>query len=629
MDYFKNLLSLLKMERDEDRESYLKLTQTTSVTDRRSAGITWYPIAIRGSEIGLGDYLAVEVERTTNKDLSHQFKPGVPAVLFSNHDAGTDRVEGNISYVGGDRLRIALFTDELPDWTRNGKLGIELLFDNNSYDEMQNALKQASELMDKPEGKLIRVLTGKTEPSFSDIYEAPIEGLNASQYLAAHKALTAQDLTIVHGPPGTGKTTTIVQAIKRLIKQDGKQILVVAPSNTAVDLLSEKLANEGVNVLRIGNPSKVSEKLMSLTLDSKMAAHAYNKDIKQLKKQASGYKDMAHKYKRSFGKAERDQRKALFDEAHRIIKDVGKIEQFIINDVVSKAQVVAATLVGSNHYTVRNVRFNTVVIDEAGQALEPACWIPILKAQKLIMAGDHFQLPPTIKSIKAANGGLNTTLLEKCVMLHLGAVTLLDEQYRMNEAIMGFSSKEFYANRLKANNLVAKRLLFEGDLPMSFVDTAGCGFDEKSDGTSSVNPEEAVFLLKHLQQLADTIEARGLRFPSVAIISPYKGQIRILKELLDASALSPHFNSISVNTIDSFQGQERDVVYISMTRSNPDGVIGFLSDTRRMNVAMTRAKKKLVIIGDSATITRLPFYAEMMRYTEQVSGYQSAWDYII
>ncbi len=350
--------------------------------------------------------------------------------------------------------------------------------------------------------------------------------------------------------------------------------------------------------------------------------------LSSLKEQAAGYKDMAHKYKRSFGKAERDQRKALFDEAHRMIKDVGKIEQFIIDDLVSKAQIITATLVGSNHYTVRDVKFNTVVIDEAGQALEPACWIPILKAQKLVMAGDHFQLPPTIKSNKAANEGLSTTLLEKCAVLHPNAVVLLEEQYRMNEAIMGFSSSEFYGNRLKANTSVANRLLFEGDLPMSFVDTAGCGFDEKPDGTSSVNPEEAVFLLKHLQQLADTIEAKGLPFPSIAIISPYKSQIRILKELFDASALLPHADQISINTIDSFQGQERDVVYISMTRSNPDGIIGFLSDIRRMNVAMTRARKKLVIIGDSATITRLPFYADMMSYAEQIGGYQSAWDYM-
>ncbi len=629
MDYFKNLLHLLKTEREEDRNAYLKLTQSTSVTDRRAAGITWYPIAIRGNEPSRGDYITVELERTTHKDLSHQFRFGAPAVLFSNHNAGTDRVEGTIAYQGGDRLKITLFTDELPDWSRDGKLGVELLFDNNSYDEMQDALKQASSLSDKPEGKLIRVLTGKEEPTFSaEINQVTTGSLNTSQAASVQQILSANELAVVHGPPGTGKTTTIVQAIKKLIQQNEKQILVVAPSNTAVDLLSEKLAIEGLNVLRIGNPARVSEKLSALTLDSKMAVHGYMKDVKQLKKQAAGYKNMAHQYKRSFGKRERDQRKALFDEAHRIIKDVGKIEQFIIDDLVEKAQVITATLVGCNHHTVRDKRYHTVVIDEAGQALEPACWIPILKAEKVVMAGDHFQLPPTIKSDTAAKNGLITTLLEKTAILHPQAVTLLEEQYRMNEAIMGFSSTEFYGSRLKANAAVAGHLLFPGDMPMSFVDTAGCGFDENAEGTSTINPDEGAFVFKHLDTLAEKLKENNTDFPSVAIISPYKSQVRLLKELFEASPLFLYSKKISINTIDSFQGQERDVVYISMTRSNTGGTIGFLSDIRRMNVAMTRARKKLVIIGDSATITRLPFYADMVKYAEQSGGYQSAWEYI-
>ncbi|MDB5089276.1 MAG: helicase [Mucilaginibacter sp.] len=632
MPYFKKLLDLLKIERDVDRNAYLKLTETSSVADRRANGLTWYPIAIRGTEPSRGDYLSVEVERTTHQDVSHQFRFGASAVLFSNHDPKKDRLEGTVSYQGGNRLKITLFTEELPDWAHDGKLGVELLFDNNSYDEMQNAIKQASLLKEKPEGHLINILTGENAPSFADIKESPaLNGLNLSQRSAVQKILSAQDVAVVHGPPGTGKTTTLVQAIRALIAQNKEQILVVAPSNTAVDLLSEKLSNEGLNVLRIGNPARVSDKLMSLTLDSKMAEHSYVKDVKKLKKQASEYKNMAHKYKRSFGKAECDQRKALFDEAHKIMREVDKTEQFIIDDLVAKAQVITATLVGSNHYTVRNVKFGTVVIDEAGQALEPACWIPILKAQKVIMAGDHFQLAPTIKSNEAARGGLSTTLLEKCAALHPEAVTLLDEQYRMNETIMGFSSKEFYGNRLKANDAVAHQLLFPGDVPLTFVDTAGCGFDEKLEGTSSTNPEEAAFLIKHLTRLA-THKDTGYTFdifPTIAVISPYKEQIRILKELLLSSdILQPYADKISVNTIDSFQGQERDVVYISMVRSNTTGEIGFLSDIRRMNVAMTRARKKLVVIGDSSTLGNFPFYADFIAYAEGVNGYVSAWEYM-
>lgn len=639
MEYFKKLLELLKIEREEDRQSYLKLTESTSVSERRANGIAWYPIAIRGSEMGRGDYLTVEVERTTHQDVSHQLRFGMPAVLFSNHEPKKDRVEGTITHQSGNRLKITLRTEELPDWSRDGKLGIDLLFDDNSYDEMQNALKSASFLEESTgEGRLIRILTGEKEPTFKPeiaFYAAP--KLNESQQLAVSKILTANELAIVHGPPGTGKTTTLVEAIKALIKQDKKQILVVAPSNTAVDLLSEKLSDQGLNVLRVGNPARVSERLMALTLDSKMTGHASMKEIKNLKKQANEFKNMAHKYKRSFGKSERDQRKALFDEAHRIMKDVGKAEQYIIDDLVSKAQVITATLVGANHYTVRNLKFDTVVIDEAGQALEPACWIPILKSQKVVLAGDHCQLSPTIKSGEAAKKGLATTLLEKCVSLHPESVVLLEEQYRMNESIMGYSSGVFYEKKLKANASVAHHLLFENDVPLLFIDTAGCGFDEKLEGTSSTNPEEASFLFKHLQMLVGELENQPenrvdnnfvANFPTIAVISPYKQQINILKDqLLHAPVLKKYGEKVSVNTIDSFQGQERDIVYISMVRSNPEGEIGFLSDIRRMNVAMTRARKKLVVIGDSATLSVLPFYTEFISYAENLDAYKSAWEF--
>ncbi len=645
MDYFSTLADLLKIEREEDRQSYQELARSSSLTERRADGLAWYPVAIRDTELGRGDYLTVEVERTTHLDITHQLRSGAPAAFFSNHDAITDRLEGTISFVGGHRLRITLPTDELPEWARNGKLAINLLFDDNSYTEMFSALKNAAALVDRPaEGRLIRILTGQQTPTFHSTSpaEAPakagppavssnISQLNPSQLSAIEKIMTANDLAIIHGPPGTGKTTTLVNAIEALIRRDREQILVTAPSNTAVDLLSERLSGKGLDVLRIGNPARVSDSLQSLTLDSRLAEHSSAREIKKLKKKAAEFRDMAHKYKRSFGPAEREQRKALFDEARRLMKDVERMEQSLLDDLLSKAQVITATLVGAANPTIRNRRYASVVIDEAGQALEPACWIPILKAQRLILAGDHCQLPPTVKSAAAAQGGLTTTLLEKNTRLHPEAVVLLEQQYRMHNLIMGYSSRVFYEDRLRAHPTVAGYLLFEKDSPLSFIDTAGCGYEEQREGFGLSNPEEAAFLVKHVTLLVTELERyyAAPDFPSIAIISPYRLQVQLLEELIRHSpALQRYTHRITVNTIDSLQGQERDIVYIGMTRSNSDSRIGFLSEIRRMNVAMTRARKKLVVIGDSATLAQTPFYAGFIEYAESHEAYHSAWEFI-
>lgn len=633
MDYFKKQLELLQLEREEDKSAYQLLIASSSVSERRGAGMAWYPIAIRGSEMGRGDYLTVEVERTTHQDVTHQLRFGASAALFSNHDPKNDRLEGTITWQSGNRLKLTLRTDELPEWADNGKLGIDLLFDDNSYDEMQSAIKEAEVRKDKGnEGHLIKVLVGEKPATFHhELVTYNIPQLNASQQAAVEKIITANEVAIVHGPPGTGKTTTLVQAIKALWKLEHQPILVVAPSNTAVDLLSERLSAEGLNVLRVGNPARVSEHLMSLTLDARVGEHASMKEIRSLKKQANEFRDMAHKYKRNFGRAERDQRKALFTEARNIMKSVSDTEQYIIDDVIARAQVITATLVGANHYTVRNLQYKTVVIDEAGQALEPACWIPILKAKKVVLAGDHQQLPPTIKSHEAARRGLSNTLLEKVVALHPDAVVMLEEQYRMHATIMGYSATSFYNSQLRAHASVASQTLFTDDSPLAFIDTAGCGFEEKLDGTSTTNPEEAAFLFKHLGRLAVELDTHypADQFPSIAVISPYKQQVELLKEQLQhAPDLHKYGNRISVNTIDSFQGQERDIVYISMTRSNTENKIGFLSDIRRMNVAMTRARKKLVVVGDSGTLSQLPFYANFIAYAEQHHAYMSAWEFM-
>ena len=637
MEYFRQLQVLLDKEREEDRVVFEALTRHMRISEKRENGMTWFPIALRGSEPGRADYLTIEIERTSHQELQHQFRFGMSVAFFSNHDAENYRLEGIISYISGNRMKVALRVDELPDWSRDGKLGIDAIFDENSYKEMQQALKQASLLTEKvKEGRLVRILMGLEQPEYHHDPEiagilAKLGGsLNAFQLEAVEKILSARDIAVVHGPPGTGKTTTLVQAIKALARSENGQVLVVAPSNAAVDLISEKLSDEGLNVVRIGNPARVQEKLLRLTLDEKIATHNSSRDIKRLRKQASEYRDMAHTYKRSFGAAEREQRKALFTEARAIQQEIERLEEYISDDLLSKAEVITATLVGASHYTIRSRRFQTAVIDEAAQAIEPACWIPILKAQKLVMAGDHHQLPPTIKWVQPSNG-LNKTLMEKVVEIHSEAVVLLQKQYRMHATIAGFPSKAFYGNKLEADDSVASEILFTGDSPMLFIDTAGCGFEEIKEGNSISNPEEAAFLVKHLSLYVEDINLHYEKtsYPSIGIISPYRHQVEILKDQIASSdLLSPYSQRMTISTIDSFQGQERDIIYISLARSNAESVIGFLSEVRRMNVAMTRAKKKLVIVGDSATLSGFSFYSELIEYAEKNEAYVSAWEFI-
>lgn len=627
------LRELLLKEQQEDREQYRRLTERSPVAEKRANGLCWYPVAIRDTELTRGDYLAVELERTTHHDLPHQFRFGVPAALFSNHNASEHRLDGIVTHIAGNRLKITLRVNELPDWADDGKLGVDLLFDDNSYQEMFAALQTAANIAESGrESRLVEVLIGKRDPAFNkEIKQLRHSALNPWQQQAVSRILSMQDLAIVHGPPGTGKTTTIVEAVRQCVHQGSGQILVTAPSNAAVDLLTEKLSRAGMVVLRIGNPARVSESLMALTLDGKTATHPAMKEMRRLKKQANEFRNMAHKYKRNFGKAEREQRKALFDEAHKIYREVAKTEQYITDDLVSKAQVITSTLVGAAHFTIARQQFDLVVIDEAGQSLEPACWIPILKGKRVVLAGDPYQLPPTVKSNAGGRDGLMVSLLEKLIAVHPGSVTLLEEQYRMNRLIAGYPSEIFYQHRLKAHPSVEDHLVFPDDQPLMFVDTAGCGFEEKISGTAISNPEEAGLVIRLLAAyFAGLPQPVGIPpGPTVAVISPYRLQIEELNgQLQREPALIPYVSNMSINTIDSFQGQERDVVYISMTRSNADSRIGFLSDIRRMNVAMTRARKKLVVVGDGATLSQFPFYAGFIAYCERMNAYRSAWEFM-
>ncbi|WON94643.1 AAA domain-containing protein [Sphingobacterium sp. Lzh-3] len=634
MNYFDELITLLRQEHQFDRLQHENLLLKSSLNERRMQGVTWFPIQITDTELGRGDYLSVNLNRTNYYEVEHKFRFGMPVCLFSNHDPDRDRIEGIISSINRDGMRISFRVDELPEWSRRGKLGVDLLFDEYSYREMFNALEKGKELSrDAKQGSFVRRLIGEelipTE-SIAEFFEHP--NLNTGQNKAVQQLLEASTVALLHGPPGTGKTTTLVQAVKALLKQYNKQVLVVAPSNTAVDLLTERLDAAGIAVTRIGNPVKVSEHLQELTLDAKIDRHPANKDIKTLQKQVRTYTEMAQKYKRNFGKAEREQRKALFDEAHRIRKDVDKIQDFISADVLDKSQVITATLVGSNHEVIRNRSYETVIIDEAAQALEPACWIPILKAHRVILAGDHNQLPPTVKSSNVPHHGLSHTLFEKLVDHNPQLVSLLDVQYRMNEQIMQYPSTALYNGLLRADSTVAQWSLAVDTEPVLFIDTAGAGFEETESDGAIFNLGEAHFIKAHLNDHigAWTASLSLDESLSVGVIAPYRKQATLLKEVLDGEEVLRPFNDlIKIQTIDSFQGQEKDVIYISLTRSNAEQQIGFLSDVRRMNVAMTRAKKKLVVIGDSATIGSHPFYREFIAYTESIGHYHSVWEWDI
>ena len=636
MDYFESLRRLLNEEQTYDKQQHETLLFNSSLQERKAQGVTWFPIAITQSELGRGDYLTITVNKTNMQEEGHKFRFGMPVSLFSNHDASEDRVNGIIAYVGRDSMRISFRFDELPDWSRRGKLGVDLLFDENSYKEMHDALAQADkQRQDTIQGAFIRRLIGEAtlppqlEPIF---YSNP--ALNDSQNAAIQQVLSGNPLTILHGPPGTGKTTTLVQAVKALLKQDNKQLLLVAPSNTAVDLLTERLHQQGVAVVRIGNPVKIASQLQELTLDAKVEAHQANKEVKTLVKQARAYLDMAHKYKRSFGKAERDQRKALMDEARKIRKEVDKIQDYMVEDVLDKASVITATLVGANNYAVRNRQYETVIIDEAAQALEPACWIPILKAERVVLAGDHCQLPPTVKATAKAQEGLYITLFEKLVNSYPSAVSLLDVQYRMNRQIMQYPSLALYHGALQAASSVANWTLPQDEKPIIFIDTAGAGFEETLIDNGIYNAGEAFFLRQHVGQLLQDLDPlyadSDSPFPTVGIVAPYRRQSAFLKEAFAADdALKPYEKALQIHTIDSFQGQEKDIIYISLTRSNAQQQIGFLADIRRMNVAMTRAKKKLVIIGDSSTIGQHAFYKGLLDYVTALDAYHSVWEWDI
>ncbi len=631
IEELKNLEVLLKQEQNEDREEYNRKVLSVTVKDRVAQGICWSPVYIRRQYYGTAERLILEVENGGNKEIEHAFQSGSVVSFFgqsSFHSEGSNQAHGVINYIKKDILVITMNDDELPDWMTENRIGVQLMFDEGSYKEMFNALKRVRKAENSRLAELREILLGYQKPEFHQIKPLEIPGINSSQNSALNKIIQAKDIALIHGPPGTGKTTTLVEAIYQTLKKE-TQVLVCAQSNAAVDLLTEKLSDRGLATMRLGHPARVTEKLSHLTLDARIAEHESYREIKKLRKQAQEYRRMAQKYKRNFGRSEREQRKLLFQEAHNILNQADMLEHYITNDLMAKSQVITCTLVGSEHYLLKGMTFSTLFIDEAAQALEPACWIPIIKAERVIMAGDHCQLPPTIKSFQAGRAGLNETLFEK-IAKRLSVDTMLAVQYRMNEEIMNFSSQEFYKGNLEASTVNKAWKVHPEDRPVEFIDTAGCGFMEhvEKESRSTANRDEGNLLFLVLEEMETHYGIKVLKSSSIGIITPYKAQLHILRELFEEKPYYQELKeNISINTVDAFQGQERDIILISLVRSNDKGEIGFLKDTRRMNVAMTRARKKMVIVGDSATVGNFPFYSKFLDYIDKVNGHRSAFEF--
>jgi ATP-dependent RNA/DNA helicase IGHMBP2 len=531
IDRLKKIKELLLIEREEDYTQYREQFLRASIEERKKNGATWFPIQILSNELGYADYVHLEIERHNCLDMPHQFSAGKNVTLFSNKQSDeVQELTGTIKQSSKNKMKLIMHTDELPDWCYDGKLGVNIQFDDNSYIEMQKALDEVIGAKHNRVAELREIIEGNELPTFDKVDDGiVIPQLNFSQNRAVRHILSANDIAVVHGPPGTGKTTTIVQAI-RLVLQTEKQVLVCAPTNTAVDLLTEKLIEQGINVLRVGHPARVSEDLLKSTIDGQIQTHENYKDIKSLRRNAEEYFKMASKYKRAMGKDDYKQRTLYYTEARNCIKESRLLEDYIVNSLFEQAQVICCTPVTSNNKALVKKRFNTLFFDEASQALEAISWIPLLKCNRVIFSGDHFQLPPVVKSAKAKQEGLDKTMLDRCTKIDTIS-TLLNRQYRMHQHIMQFSNDYFYNNELEADATVKDTVLSLNEdidilhIPVELIDTAGCSFDEiqNPETLSLSNKGEADLVFKHLELLLQQYQYAGETTKlDIGIISPYK-----------------------------------------------------------------------------------------------------------
>ena len=608
-------LQLLQQEYEYEKEMFWDSAHKADVSRKVQQGICWYPVRIGASRYNSLNQLTVDVFRVEGEDVEHNFEYGRPVCFFRLKENGELvylDCPAAISYVQDNRMVIALSEAQmLAVLNREEGWGVQLYFDDTSYKMMFAALRKVMLANNDRTAYLRDVLLGNLPAGFRDLLPMRFPWLNASQENAVNRVLAAREVAIVHGPPGTGKTTTLVEAVFETLHREN-QVLVCAQSNTAVDWISEKLLDRGIPVLRIGNPTRVNDKMLAFTYERRFEAHEDYPELWSLRK---AIRELQSRI-RGNGAGKREQlRHQLPKLRHRALE----LEIRIHDDLFREARVIASTLVGAANRLLEHRRFSSLFIDEAAQALEAACWIAISKADRVILAGDHCQLPPTIKCLEALRGGLGDTLMEKVVRRKPETVSLLRMQYRMHEDIMAFPSHWFYHDRLLAAPEVRYRGILDYDNAITWIDTAALDFKEKNvaDGTGRINLGEAGLLIRHLRSYMERIGEKRILDEHIdfGIISPYRAQVRYLRQLLYKEPFFRPFRSLlTVHTVDGFQGQERDVVFVSLVRANEEGQIGFLRDLRRMNVAITRARMKLVILGDAVTLARHPFYKALYDY---------------
>ena len=674
--------TLLQLEYYTEKEAFRKLTEQMGMQRKVKRGDAWFPLQVGKSFYNSLNQTAIEVFRTSDQDIEHNFEFGRPVMFFMVKKMGKNENQGNtalqqpenasdanqkvqssnlkvqsikyfsftgtVSYVDGDRMVVTVPDSapllELQQST--DPIGVQLSFDETSYKLMFEALDRVMKAKNNRLAYLRDLFYSHQKAGRFSFEPMKFPWLNPTQERAVNEVLWAKDVAIVHGPPGTGKTTTLVEAINETLMRES-QVLVCAQSNMAVDWISEKLVDRGINVLRIGNPTRVNDKMLGFTYERRFESHAdypqlwaIRKAIRELRKNRKKGSENYHQ------------------KMDRLKSRAAEIELRINAELFGEARVIACTLVGSAHHLLEGMKFGTLFIDEAAQALEAACWIPMRRASRVILAGDHCQLPPTVKSIAALRAGLGKTLMERIAENKPEVVTLLKIQYRMNDEIMRFSSDWFYGGKVESAPQIKYRSVLDYDHPITWIDTSneenqitieGEDAPEDSASTASsvsaanqnsdlnfkeqfvgesfgrINKAEAELTLLTLAEYFTKIGKQRVLEEriDVGIISPYRAQVQYLKKLIKKyEFFKPYRRLISVNTVDGFQGQERDVILISLVRSNDEGQIGFLKDLRRMNVAMTRARMKLIILGNKDTMTKHPFYKKLWEYVEAINNYE-------